>query len=205
MDAIEGLFSSVNSITFFVQSGNLARTDVLTTHCDPLGLCGMGAEVLIDLPSPQGSELELGLSTSFLRGFTAAESSLDLRGALRILPLVSVYATKRDLLGWDGLNPYVGVNAGLSTLWNAQAYDADGRPYALAGEAFEYGLTAGAFINLPPARGLFVEGSYRVRRYPSLMWTLPEGETVLPPGWPPALDVSGWLLTAGWQFKLRDG
>lgn len=202
ISVITGLFDSVNSIAFSVTGGTIVGDTELDPECLGGGLCGMALEVFLDLPSPEGTELELGLGTSFLRGFAAREPSLDLRGAVRTLPFVSVFATRPHALGSLALQPYAGLSVGFAQLWNARAYDAAGVQYGVSGEAFEYGLTMGAYVGAPPFTGLFVEASVRQRRFDSLDWSL--SGTALPAGWPRELNVSTVLVGVGWQFRLGE-
>ncbi len=195
---IQGLFNSVNSLNFYVHAGDLVASDNLTAECRLIGLCGMGAEVLLNLPAPEGLSLELALGTNFLQGFEASDPTIDLRGSLRSLPELSVYATKENLLKSHVISPYVGLHFGLSEFWNARAYDAEGREYKLKGETFDYGITGGLFFE----GGFFVELAYRQRNFASLDWSLPDG--VLPAGWPRALNLSGWLVAVGWQFSIGE-
>ena len=200
--AVTGLFESVNSIAFSVSAGPIVHGSELAPDCLGGALCGMTAEVFLDLPAPEGTVLELGLGTSFLRRLASDEPTLDLRGSVRTLPAVSVYVTRPGLLGSSRWQPYAGMNFGFAQLWNARAYDPDGVQYELSGEAFEYGATLGVYLETPPVTGLFVEASLRQRRFDSLGWKLP-GDA-LPEGWPRAINASTLLLSVGWQFRIAD-
>ncbi len=203
MSAVTGLFDSVNSIAFSVGGGQIVGDTELEADCLGGGICAMGIEVLLDLPSPEGVVLELGLGTRFLRGFGATEPSLDLRGSVRTLPEVSVYATRPEMMGRHVIQPYAGLNFGFAQLWNVRGYDAEGTQYEVDSEAFEVGVTVGAYLDVDVLRGLFVEGTYRHRRFDSLDWSIP-GAPVLPAGWPRELNVSTALVTVGWQFRLTE-
>lgn len=200
--AVTGLFESVNSIGFSVSAGPVVHGTELSPDCLGGALCGMTAEVFLDLPAPEGIVLELGLGTSFLRRLASDEPTLDLRGSVRTLPAVSVYVTRPGFLGSSRWQPYAGMNFGFAQLWNARAYDPDGVQYELSGEAFEYGATLGVYLETPPVTGLFVEASLRQRRFDSLGWRLP-GDA-LPAGWPRAINASTFLVSVGWQFRIAD-
>ena len=202
LDVLSGLFDSVNSIAFSAGGGAVLGESAIDPTCFDIGLCGMALEVFLDLPSPEAVDLELGLGTSFLRGFAASEPSLDLRGSVRTLPFISVYLTRLGTLGerWP-VQPYAGLNFGYAQLWNARGYDADGVQYEVGGEAFEVGATAGVFVNVGGASGLFLEASLRQRRFDSLDWSLPGG--VLPDGWPRDLNASTLFVNVGWQFWIE--
>ncbi len=203
MSAVTGLFDSVNSISFSVGGGQIVGDTELEADCLGGNVCAMGIEVFLDLPSPDGIELELGLGTSFLRGFEAKEPTLDLRGSVRTLPVVSVFVTRPEVFGGAVVQPYAGLNFGFAQLWNMRGYDAEGTQYEVDSEAFEVGVTVGAFVNAAILSGLFVEGTYRHRRFDSLDWTIP-GAPQLPAGWPRELNVSTAFVTVGWQFRLTE-
>ena len=196
---LEGLFSSVNSIVFFTQGAVLQSDADLMGDVGGFALGGVGVEVLLDLPTSGGTEFELGLGANVLTGLAAAEPSLDLRGAIRTLPAVAVYAAGIGVPDDSPVDPYVGLSFGLAEMWNARGYDAAGVVYPLEAEAFEMGATAGLYIDRP-LPGLYVEVAYRHRRFGSVAW---EAET-LPAGWPRSLDASTWQAVIGWQFRIRN-
>ncbi len=197
---LEGLFSSVNSIVFYTQGAALQSDHDLAGDVAGFALGGVGVEVLLDLPNAGGTEFELGLGANVLTGMEATEPSLDLRGAIRTLPAVSVYAAGIGVPDDSPVDPYVGLSFGLSELWNARGYDEAGTIYPMEAEAFELGATAGLYIDRP-FPGLYFEVGYRHRRFGSIAW---EAET-LPAGWPRSLDASTWQAAIGWQFRLRNG
>lgn len=198
---ISGLFDSVNSIGFAVHGGVLTADPGLGGACLGEGVCGMSIEVYLDLPAPEGTTFELGLGTGFLRGFEAEALTLDLRTAVRTLPSISVYASRDHLFGSTAVVPYAGLNVGFAQLWNARAYDPAGAQYKVNAEAFEFGATLGLYFDVSPVRGLFLETAYRQRHFDSIDWAFP-GEPVLPDDWPRALDLSSWVVSVGWQFRL---
>lgn len=206
LEFLTDVFKEVNSVALSVQGGGMPGSGHLTTRgsdCPGGGVCGMFAEVLIDLPNVGGTELELGLGTGYLRGFRAREESLDLHGSMRSFPVVSAYASLPEIAGRARLQPYAGLSVGASQLWNARGYDPQGTVFGVEGETLEFGATAGVFVT--PLGGLFLEGAYRVRRFESITWELPEAaEERLPPDWPRSLGASGWTVSLGWQFRFRD-
>lgn len=196
----EELFENVNSITFYAQVGALTDNSQIEGTTAGFGTTGLGIEVLLDLPEVLDTDFELGLGTSYVRGFEAAEPSLDLRASIRTLPSISVYASGFGGMEQGTINPYVGVSFGVADLWNARGYTAAGEVYPVGSETFELGVTGGFFVEAPLVRGLFVEGGYRVRNFESLTWET----AVLPDGWPRSIDASTWFVNAGWQFRLRE-
>jgi hypothetical protein len=193
---VEGLFDEVSAVTIFYQGGLVPFSDEVTT--DRGMLHGGGTEVLINLKSGKDISYELGLGASYLRGYQAEESSLDLRASLRALPTVSLYTT------WERepVSRYLGLGFGLVELWNAQAYGPSGQPWDVEGNAFEVVLSGGLYLEETFAEGLFVEGGYRFRNFHSVKWTPTDDADALPSSWPRSLDFSGPFLSLGWQLQL---
>lgn len=208
LGAVMSVFKNVNSVTLYAQGAYFKDSPELTaagSKCRGFGICGMGSEVLITVASSNNAMIELGLGTSFMRGFRASDETLDLRGAVRSFPTFTGYGTWPTLFGFSVAEPYVGLGFGLSDLWNVQAYDTAAIEYGLKGQTFDYGFVGGLYLNLPVVPGLFVEGSYRRRRFASLDWTLPSAaKEKVPDGWPRTLDLSGWGMAIGWQFDVGE-
>ena len=200
---VSGVFGRVHRLTLFVNAlepGGSPWLDERAKGCLTLPLCGAGVRVHIDLDTRSDLvDLELGLGAGYLRAVRGAPvDGLDLRGALRSLPTITTNAT--FLLG-DWVHPYFVGSFGLVDLWNAQAYDADGRQSKVQAATFEYGISGGLAVMPPFTNGrLLLEAGYRVREFPSLGYT---SDAALPLDWPRQLDLSGWQLSAGWQFDLR--
>lgn len=197
---IAGLFNSVNSIAFSAGGAILIADDAVAGDCGP-GACALHLQVLLDLPSPEGVTLEIGLGTGVLRGFRLADPTVDFYGSARSLPSVAVYATTDHVMGTSVVLPYAGMRVGFSQLWNARAYDLAGQAYSVSGEAFDFGLVGGLWLARTALRGLYLEVALDHRRFDSLNWSFP-GAPVLPPNWPRALDLSSFEVTLGWQFRL---
>ncbi len=105
---IEALFSNTQAITV---SGNLAclNSSTVSTAAGGCGLYGFGLEVLINLAEADtagGWGVEMALGYGQLAGFTSGNGALDLRGAIRQLPSLAVYASHaRPMpLGLDQFN-----------------------------------------------------------------------------------------------------
>lgn len=197
---LEGLFSSVNSVSFNVQGGWLDDKNQLSSFIEGSDLFGLGTEVLITLPAPPGAYLELALGTSYLRGFESNVPTLDLRSSLRTLPSVAVYALV--LPEQKGFQPYMGLHFGLTELWRSQGYDPNNLEYDLSAQTYSYGLTLGINRALSSSVGVFAEGNYRRRRFTSLDWGFP-GDNQLPTDWPRTLNLSGFGFSVGMQFFLE--
>ena len=194
---ITKIFERATDISPFFQAGWLTADENLDTRGS--ALLGYGIEVLFAIKDDKKSPfaVELALGYNYLTGFRSANPALDLRGSMRTLPELSVYATYEKLGRFE---PYVGVHTGLLDLWHTQAYDEDGQQYSVASESFQAGVTGGVVMN-----GIWIEGSYRIRNFPSLEWTLPEDATVLPAEFPRSLDLTGWSVRIGYQFSIGKG
>jgi hypothetical protein len=137
-DMVNGLFKEVDAVTIFLQRGEVSNPGKVMGD----DLNGAGLEVLIDLVSGGRLDLELGLGTSFLRGYesTPTDRRLELHTSVRALPTISLYATGD---AWETragtLSIYGGGSFGLVDLWNAQAYDSAGVPWKVESQTFEYG------------------------------------------------------------------
>lgn len=199
---LEALFRQVNSFTIAMHGGDLTGGSEFDAQCGAFGLCGMGTEVFINLHDTETLLLELALGTSYLQGFTAREETLDFRGAVRSVPTIAIYMTHRRPGGQEWLHPFIGASFGLTELWNAQAYDPEGTRYGLRGSTYDQGVLAGVSINIGPVSGLFLETSYRRRRFFSVEWSFPAGVQSVPEGWPRELNLNSWLLSLGWQFDI---
>ena len=197
-DLIKGLFKSINSVSFSTQMGGLTGSDEMVGDCGFLDLCGLGTEVFFNLASDSTKILELALGTGYLRGFSAREESLDLRGSVRSVPTIGVYASRPGAFGSDRVLPYVGATIGLSELWNVQAYDLEGKEYSVKGSTYDFGVLTGVAVDAGALDGLFLEGVYRYRNFASVDWS---GDRV-PPRWPRGIDLTGIFISAGWQFDI---
>lgn len=196
-EMITRLFEKASDISIFAQSAWLASDSQLDTRGS--SLVGYGAEVLFSIADNPKARftVELALGYNYLTGFKSANPKLDLRGSMRTLPELSVYATYEKL---GGLEPYAGLHTGLLDLWHVQGYDSDDNQYSVNSESFQAGATAGAVW-----KGLWLEGSYRIRNFPSLEWKLPEGTVALPADFPRSLNLSGLNLRLGYQFSIGSG
>ncbi len=193
-EMVTRIFEKATDIAPFFQAGWLTSDKNLDTKGS--ALLGYGVEVLFALhDNPKSSyAVELALGYNYLTGFRSSNPAIDLRGNMRTLPELSVYATYEKM---GRVEPYLGVHTGLLDLWHAKAYDADGQQYTVSSEAFQAGLTGGVVF-----RGVWLEGSYRIRNFPSLDWELPGDATVLPAEFPRGIDLTGWSLRAGYQFSI---
>lgn len=225
---LENLFRRVDALAISGVVGGLVSADELSTDefvGEVNALRGLQIEVLLSLAPEEGAdgeegdaegegatrgegdgeetgtpwEVELGLGADYLTGFGADDPTLDLRGSIRGFPTLSAYATPP--ISWGAVSPYLGVNTGFTTLWNVQAFDAEGRQYDLRGETFQIGASLGLYH----ASGFLLEVSYRNRNFRSVEWGFPSGVDALPEGWPRAVDLSAVLVSVGYQFGRLGG
>jgi hypothetical protein len=148
--------------------------------------------------------IEVGLGYGQLAGFRGT-GTLDLRGSVRELPTISVYATWQHAL-FGHLYPYLAVRTGLLVLQSVRAFEDSTagftNVYSLAGSAFQLGGVGG--VAFPISRGaqtyFFAECYYMHRRFSSVEWASP-GKGI-PVAAPRTLNLSGFGLTAGLQIPL---
>ena len=183
-------------------------------NLDDSGSCldersGFGIEVLWALSSDSSESpvfLEMGLGYSQFGGFESEDAAYELRGTVRDLPAVSLYAT---WTGLPGVRPYAGLRTGYITLRNVQAYDRFNPPDDTIGTV--YSATADA-LQLGPLIGLGLgwgrvyltgEVAYLRRRLPSIQWAA-GSNTRIPASLPRELDFSGLSFALGLQVQVRD-
>ncbi len=149
-------------------------------------------------PRPAGEPLwtfEVGVGYGQLTGFGLEAPELDMRGAARDLPSLSLYAT------YEPLGGYLGVRSGFAKLQGLQIIDEEGRTFGGEAESFMAGVAVGEFVQILNL-SLFVEGAYTWRDFPSVRWS---GPSPLPAAVPRSLGLSGWTLGAGLQFGVGGG
>ncbi len=200
---VSTVFARVHKLGMFVHSLQPTGESILDQSgrgCLTLSLCGAGTRVLIALDTrSERLDLDLGFGAGYLRTVRARTSdSLEIRGAIRELPVLSTQATFMNL-GW--IRPYIVGSFGLVDLWNGRAHTAAGKQSPVSATTFEYGMSLGIGVAPPFTNGrMLVEAGYRARNFASVGYNQPEplGKT-----WPRELDLSGWQVSAGWQFDLR--
>jgi len=149
---------------------------------------------------------ELAIGYTELRDFESAVPTLDVFGAIRELPAVSLYFSHLPA-GEDTkkLTWYLGVRTGLAQLQGLRAYVGgvdDGTPdqiYSGGGSTFQFGLVTGADIDLGSV-DLFLEPGYTYRPFSSVEWEGIDGtiSDVLPRD----LDMSTWGVSLGAQIGI---
>jgi hypothetical protein len=142
-------------------------------------------------PMAQVWSLELGLGYGQMSGFGSGVPELELKGAVRDLPTVSLYAS------YVPTGTYVGVRSGFMRLQSLQAYHQDGRVWGGEAESFLGGMAVGQVLDLL-SLSLFAEVGYSWRPFPSIRWS---GGPVAPE-LPRELALHGWALGVGVQFAV---
>lgn len=144
-------------------------------------------------PAPPTREVwafELGLGYGQLSGFEARDPRIELKGAVRTLPSLSLYATYLEL------GTYFGLRSGLMEFKGLQVLDGEGGAWGGSGSSFLSGIVVGQAWTMADLN-VFLEGAYTVRDFPSVEWS---GSP--PPGTPRSLNLSGWSVGAGIQFAV---
>lgn len=134
---------------------------------------------------------ELGLGYGQQTGFRAASRDVDLRGAVRELPSVSFYAS------YEPTGSYFGLRSGFMSLHALQFYDTEGGVYPGEADGFLAAALMGHAVEII-GFNLFLEGGYSLRNFSSVVWSA----DTLPPDIPRSLNLSGWFVSGGIQFRL---
>lgn len=135
---------------------------------------------------------ELGVGYGQVTGFQSRDEGLDLRGAVRDLPAVSLYAN------YEPLRAYAGLRSGFMRTQGLQVYADDGTPISGTAESFLAGVVLGKSLAIG-SMTLFLETAYWLRHFPSVQWS---NGGPLPPGTPRDLTLSGWSVGTGIQFGV---
>lgn len=134
---------------------------------------------------------ELGVGYGQTMGFEAADPSLELRGSVRDLPAVTVYAT------YEPSGTYFGMRTGFMKTQALQVATAE-ESFSASAEAFLLGAVVGQSFDVSMLT-MFLEVGYMVRHFPSVEWS--DGGP-LPPGIKRDLRLSGIVFSVGLQFSL---
>jgi hypothetical protein len=150
--------------------------------------------------------IEIGLGYGQFSGFRSKVPDIDLRGAVREFPALSVYGNWEHPIA-KVLYPYLGIRTGLVLLQSVRAYvpgsDDLANFYTMGGSSFQLGGVAGTAFRLSGRTNtyLFVEGYYDARTFQSVEWGGGDGKSI-PVAAPRRLDLSAWGGTVGLQFPL---
>jgi hypothetical protein len=138
---------------------------------------------------------EMGFGYGQVTGFDVAAGDLDMRGAIRDLPSVSVYANH------EATGIFAGLRSGFMKTQGLQVVDvAEGTSVDGSAESFLVGTVLGYAIDMGGA-AFFLESAYSMRYFPSVQWA---GDAALRARVPRDLRLSGVSLSAGIQIALRN-
>jgi hypothetical protein len=134
----------------------------------------------------------------------AARDSLELRGAVRELPSLSIYATWQGVSVLGGASPYWGARSGLAQLQNVRVYTVPGDSvYTASGSTFQAGVITGLVWGLGTRADVFLEASYVWREFSGVEWGGPAAGKQLRPVFPREFDASAAQLALGIQINVR--
>jgi hypothetical protein len=170
--------------------GRETTTSVLRTKPKP-ALC----------EAPDLASLQLALGYSQLRGFSAADPTIGINGSLAESPAVALYAT---FLPEGPISPYVGLRAGRADMHQLRGYDGDNTIFDGTATTLQAGVAVGVSMTFLRVFELVVEPSYLSRDFSSVEWRTVSGSSggMLPLSLPRSLDMSGWQVAVGIDFKL---
>lgn len=153
---------------------------------------------------------EFGLGYNQVSGFGAGDPKLELRGSVREIPMISVYATDERPWGWFGLSRYLGVRSGLLQLHDIHVFadtavasaatPVSSNEYSAAGSAFLAGIAGGLVKELGPWN-IITELAYSWRNFSSIDWNA--GGKPIPKNLPHGLNLSGFSATVGVQIAIK--
>lgn len=132
---------------------------------------------------------EMGLGYGEISGYRSEQVDVDLRGVIRELPSISLYAS------YEPLGFYGGFRSGFMRLEGLQLYLDDGDVVGGSADSFLAGVLVGQAWEVL-GLNLFLEAAWTMRDFPSIQWDAP------PPPDFRSLDLTGWSLGTGVQFSV---
>lgn len=198
------ILSSVTEVTISASCWNTRGALNTRKKCGK-EVSGYGIELMFRLPI-ETAIVEVALGYSEFTGFTSTDPAIELRGAVRENPSLSVYTTFR---GRSSLQPYLGVRSGFLELKHVQATLPDPADPTLqsafhaTAQMLQVGVVAGAAAQVRNVPWLFAfaEVAATRRKFGSVQWAHQSGnkiKAVLPP----ELDFSGLSYAAGLQLRI---
>lgn len=180
----------------------------------------VGADTVARAPTPGRKAalrdtswlFEFALGYGQVSGFRSTDPKLELHGAVREAPVISVYATNEHPIAWTPFSVYFGLRSGLLQLQNVRIYmdtsvasggsSTSSVVYTGTASTFLGGLALGLVTDVGPT-SWFVEGAYAWRSLPSVEWTGPG--KLLPKNLPRQMNLSGANFTIGIQIPISAG
>jgi hypothetical protein len=192
----------IDNVNFFFQAGSLIGSHDLvddpSSNEKTFGELGWGFETSFDmLTSPSWNiELAVGYDQMFLR--SKFVSKYGLRGTIRNLPAISIYASSRNGL-------YAGFGTGLVSLNNVSAFLDGHRAFSVGGDTFDLAGRIGVSKDLGDRiatrysrANLFVELAYHARFLGNVTYGTGAPDTL-----PGSLYFGGVVVSIGAQVSLK--
>jgi hypothetical protein len=194
----------LDNVNFFFQAGSLIGSHDLvddpSTNEKTFGELGWGFESSFDmLTNPDWDiELAVGYDQMFLR--SKFVNKYGLRGTIRNLPAISIYASSSNGL-------YAGFGTGLVSLSNVSAFLDGHRAFSVGGDTFDLAGKIGVSKDLGDKvatkysrANLFVELAYHARFLGNVSYGMGAPDTL-----PGSLFFGGVVVSVGAQISLKAG
>jgi hypothetical protein len=149
------------------------------------------APASVAVPTVPVWTFELGVGYGQTTGYRARGEGLELRGAVRDLPSVSLYAS------YVPTGTYLGLRSGYMRFHGLQVIDAGGNVFTGDADSFRAGAAVGQVLQLL-SMNFFAEAAWSHRHFPSVRWS----DSPLPAAAPRDITASDWSLGAGVQFAI---
>jgi hypothetical protein len=194
----------LDNVNFFFQAGSLIGSHDLvddpSSNEKTFGELGWGFESSFDmLTNPDWDiELAVGYDQMFLR--SKFVNKYGLRGTIRNLPAISIYASSSNGL-------YAGFGTGLVSLSNVSAFLDGHRAFSVGGDTFDLAGKIGVSKDLGDKvatkysrANLFVELAYHARFLGNVSYGMGAPDTL-----PGSLFFGGVVVSVGAQVSLKAG
>jgi len=192
----------LDNVNFFLQAGSLIGSHDLvddpSSNEKTFGELGWGFETSFDmLTSPTWDvELSVGYDQMFMRARFV--NRYNLRGTIRNLPSISIYASHDNGL-------YAGLGTGPVSLSNVSAFSDGHRAFAVGGDTFDLSARLGLAKRLggnehgkDSRASLFVELAYHARFIGNVSYGTGAPDTL-----PASLFFGGAVISIGAQVSLK--
>lgn len=194
----------LDNVNFFFQAGSLIGSHDLvddpSSNEKTFGELGWGFESSFDMLATPDWDIELavGYDQMFLR--SKFVNKYGLRGTIRNLPAISIYASSPNGL-------YAGFGTGLVSLSNVSAFLDGHRAFSVGGDTFDLAGKIGVSKDLGDKvatrysrANLFVELAYHARFLGNVSYGMGAPDTL-----PGSLFFGGVVVSVGAQISLKAG
>ena len=193
-DAQSFSLPKVDNVNFFFQAGAIIGSE--DVNDDPaedssvFSQIGWGFETSFDMLKTPNWDLELavGYDQAFFRGKLIERYAL--RGTIRDLPAISIYASHRSAF-------YFGFGTGLVTLSNMAAYENGHKRFSVSGDTFDLAAKLGRLFRYERA-SLFFEAAYHARFIGGVNYGMNAPDTL-----PSSLYFGSLIFSIGGQVTLK--